>query len=78
MSDAFADGRAAGNAAGRLVGIGVVIMAAAAVMVVVVMMIVMMIVVVMMTARANVLGLHGGILHFQFVSHLFLLLFCGV
>ena len=65
MSDAFANRRAAGNAARGLVRIDIVVMAAAAAMVVMI----VMIVVVMMTARANFLSFHRGILHFQFVSH---------
>ena len=69
MSDAFAEGRAAGNAASRLVRIGFVVMPAAAS--VIVMIVVVMIVVVMMAAGANVLRFHGGSIEFQFFSHYF-------
>ena len=71
MSDAFADGRAAGNAARWLVRIDVVVVTAAAAVVVVVIVIVMivMIVVVMMTAGADFLRFHGGSIEFQFFSH---------
>ena len=73
MSDAFADGRAAGNAARGLVRIDVVVVTAAAtvvvVVIVIVMIVVVMIVVVMMTAGADVLRFRGGSFKFQFFSH---------
>ena len=64
MSDSFAEGSAARNAARGFVRVRIVVMPAAAFMVVMVM-------VVMVTACANIRGFHGGILHFQFVSHYF-------
>ena len=74
MSDAFADGRTAGDAAGRLVRIVVVFAAAIAIVVVMMMVVVVMvvmIVVVMMTAGADFLRFRGGSIEFQFFSHYF-------
>ena len=73
MSDAFANGRTAGNAARRLVRIDVVVVSAAAAVVVVMIVVVMivMIVVVMMAAGADILRFRGGSFKFQFFSHYF-------
>ena len=67
MSYAFANGRAAGNAARGLVRIDVVVMAAATAVIVVVMM--FMFVVMVMTACADGLRFRCGSFQFQFVCH---------
>ena len=72
MSDSFAEGSAARNAARGFVGIGVVTAAAAAAVVVMmtVVVIVIVAVVVIVAASADFLR-RRGIFHFQFVRHYF-------